>query len=225
MDETYLQRLLEFAPKILDSFMETAIMMGFASTAAILIGLPLGTLVYLTGPHMKNEHKLLHQSLNIFINVVRSFPFLLLVVVMQPAIRAIYGRATGDPVAASFPLMLIAIALYARFIEQSLLDLPKGIHELAQSLGVSTYQYITKFLYVEARSSLIIGFTTAFVSFISYSTVMGIVGGGGIGDFAIRYGYQRYEEDIMYTAIVLIIIFVQVIQWLGLYIARRLDHR
>lgn len=225
MNETYIERLIDFAPKLFDSFVETAIMMGFASAAAILIGLPLGTLLYLSGPRMKNANSIIHQSLNIFINIVRSFPFLLLVVVMQPLIRATYGRATGDPIAASFPLMLIAIALYARFVEQSLLDLPKGISELAQSLGATTYQYIFRFLFVEARSSLIIGFTTAFVSFISYSTVMGIVGGGGIGDFAIRYGYQRYEEDIMYTAIILIILFVQGMQWLGLYIARRLDHR
>lgn len=225
MNEIYIERLIDFAPKLFDSFVETAIMMGFASAAAILIGLPLGTLLYLSGPRMKNANPIIHQSLNIFINIVRSFPFLLLVVVMQPLIRATYGRATGDPIAASFPLMLIAIALYARFVEQSLLDLPKGISELAQSLGATTYQYIFRFLFVEARSSLIIGFTTAFVSFISYSTVMGIVGGGGIGDFAIRYGYQRYEEDIMYTAIILIILFVQGMQWLGLYIARRLDHR
>ena len=225
MNEIYIERLIDFAPKLFDSFVETAIMMGFASAAAILIGLPLGTLLYLSGPRMKNANPIIHQSLNIFINIVRSFPFLLLVVVMQPLIRATYGRATGDPIAASFPLMLIAIALYARFVEQSLLDLPKGISKLAQSLGATTYQYIFRFLFVEARSSLIIGFTTAFVSFISYSTVMGIVGGGGIGDFAIRYGYQRYEEDIMYTAIILIILFVQGMQWLGLYIARRLDHR
>ena len=92
-------------------------------------------------------------------------------------------------------------------------------------MGASTNQLVTKFLFVESRSSLIIGFTTAFVSFISYSTIMGVVGGGGIGDFAIRYGYQRYETDIMYTAIVVIIIFVQIIQWLGLKLAKKLDKR
>lgn len=144
---------------------------------------------------------------------------------MQPAIRALYGRATGDPIAASFPMMLIAIALYARFVEQSLLEIPKGVIEVADAMGASTNQLVTKFLFVESRSSLIIGFTTAFVSFISYSTIMGVVGGGGIGDFAIRYGYQRYETDIMYTAIVVIIIFVQIIQWLGLKLAKKLDKR
>ena len=159
------------------------------------------------------------------VNIVRSFPFLLLVIAMQPLIREVYGRATGDPVAASFPLMVIAIALYARFVQQSLLDVPKGVVETAQALGASIPQLVYRFLFVEARSSLIIGFSTAFVSFISYSTIMGVVGGGGIGDFAIRYGYQRYETDIMYTAIVVIIIFVQIAQWFGLWLARKIDKR
>ena len=122
-------------------------------------------------------------------------------------------------------MMLIAIALYARFVEQSLHDVPKGVLETARSMGVTTPQLVWKFLYVEARSSLIIGFTTAFVSFISYSTIMGVVGGGGIGDFAIRYGYQRYETDIMYSAIAVIIVFVIIAQWLGLRLAARLDKR
>lgn len=171
------------------------------------------------------ENKLVYTIANTFVNIVRAFPFLLLVVAMQPFIREIYGRATGDPIAASFPMMLIAIALYARFVEQSLLEIPTGVLELAQSMGASTRQLIVKFLYVEARSSLIIGFTTALVSFVSYSTIMGVVGGGGIGDFAIRYGYQRYELDIMYTAIIIIIILVELTQWIGLRLARKLDHR
>src|SRR5699024_12880674 len=104
--------------------------------------------------------------------------------------------------------MVIAFALYARFLQQSLLDVPKGVVETAQALGASVFQLVYRFLFVEARSSLIIGFSTAFVSFISYSTIMGVVGGGGIGDFAIRYGYQRNETDIMDTAIVNIIIIV-----------------
>ncbi|GAB3067956.1 methionine ABC transporter permease [Salinicoccus sesuvii] len=221
----YIERVVEYAPRLSESLVETGIMMIFAMVAAILLGLPLGTLLYLTSKGKPMENKLLYQLANIFVNIVRSFPFLLLVVVMQPLIRLLYGRATGDPVAASFPMMLIAIALYARFVEQSLHDVPRGVTETAQSMGATTSQLVWKFLYVEARSSLIIGFTTAFVSFISYSTIMGVVGGGGIGDFAIRYGYQRYETDIMYTAIVVIIIFVILAQWLGLKIARKLDKR
>lgn len=223
--EMYIERLIEFSPRMIESMGETGIMMVFSVLAAILLGLPLGTYIFLTSPGRPLENRLINEVLNVFVNIIRSFPFLLLVIVMQPLIRATYGRATGDPVAASFPMMVIAIALYARFVEQSLLDIPKEITETAQALGATIPQYIFKFLYVEARSSLIIGFTTAFVSFISYSTIMGTVGGGGIGDFAIRYGYHRYETDIMYTAIVIIILFVQVIQWAGLKLARKLDRK
>lgn len=223
--QLYFERLIEFAPKILESLQESSIMLTLASIAAILLGIPLGTMLYLTAPGKPKENRWLYQVGNIFVNIIRSFPFLLLVVAMQPAIRAIYGRATGDPIAASFPMMLIAIALYARFVEQSLLEIPKGVIEVAESMGATTRQLVFKFLFTEARSSLIIGFTSAFVSFISYSTIMGVVGGGGIGDFAIRYGYQRYETDIMYTAIVIIIAFVQLIQWLGFKLAQYLDKR
>lgn len=221
----YLERVVEYAPRLAESLTESGIMLGFASMAAVLLGLPLGTLLFLTANGRPMENKFLYTLSNAFVNIVRSFPFLLLVIAMQPAIRYFYGRATGDPIAASFPMMVIAIALYARFVEQSLLDVPKGVLETAQSMGATIPQLVWKFLYVEARSSLIIGFTTAFVSFISYSTVMGVVGGGGIGDFAIRYGYQRYENDIMYTAIIVIILFVEVVQWLGLKLARKVDKR
>lgn len=199
--------------------------MAFAMAAALLVGLPLGTLLFLTAEGKPRQNKVINLIANTFVNIVRAFPFLLLVVAMLPFIRQFYGRATGDPIAASFPMMLIAMALYARFVEQSLLDIPYGVIELAESMGASTTQLVFKFLYVEARSSLIIGFTTALVSFVSYSTIMGVVGGGGIGDFAIRYGYQRFETDIMYTAIILIIILVELTQWLGLSLARRLDKR
>ncbi len=224
-DQTYLERITEFWPAIIESLGETGIMMFFSVIAGILIGLPLGTYIFLTSKGKPLENSLANQIMNAFVNIIRSFPFLLLVIVMQPLIRATYGRATGDPIAASFPMMVIAIALYARFVEQSLLDIPKEVIETANALGATIPQLVFKFLYVEARSSLIIGFTTAFVSFISYSTIMGAIGGGGIGDFAIRYGYHRYERDIMFTAIVVIILFVQVFQWAGLKLARKLDKK
>lgn len=221
----YIERVIDYLPRMLESLGETGIMLFFAMLAAILMGIPVGTLLYLTSSGQPTEHRLLNRIINAFVNIIRSFPFLLLVVAMQPFIRQVYGRATGDPIAASFPMIVIAIALYARFVEQSLNEIPKGIIETAQSMGATTWQLVWKFLYVEARSSLVIGFTTAVISFVSYSTIMGVVGGGGIGDFAIRYGYQRYEFDIMYTAIVLIIILVEIFQWLGLKLAKKLDKR
>ncbi len=224
-DQSFIERIIEFWPPMMESLGETGIMMFFSVIAGILLGLPLGTYIFLTSKDKPLENKFLNRIMNAFVNIIRSFPFLLLVIVMQPLIRATYGRATGDPIAASFPMMVIAVALYARFVEQSLLDLPKEVIETADALGANIPQLITKFLYVEARSSLIIGFTTAFVSFISYSTIMGAIGGGGIGDFAIRYGYHRYERDIMFVAIFIIILFVQVIQWAGLKLAQKLDKK
>lgn len=219
----YSQRLFEYGPKMVEALGETGLMMLFSGMAAVLLGLPLGTLLYMTAPNKPMENRIAYFFLNLLVNVIRSFPFLLLVVAMQPAIRYLYGRATGDPIAASFPLMVIATALYARFVEQTFMDLGSGIVETAQALGASNGQFVRYFLLREGASSLMVGFTTAFVSFISYSTIMGVVGGGGIGDFAIRYGYQRYENDIMYTAILLMIIGVQIIQWLGMKFARWLS--
>lgn len=221
----YWLRLVDFSPKIIEALGETSIMMLLASSAALLCGIPLGTCLFLFGKDKPLANSPLYRALDLTVNIIRSFPFLLLIVALQPVIRHIYGRATGDPIAASFPLMLIAIALYARFVEQSFLEIGPNVLDTANALGATTWQLVRHFLLVEARSSLIIGFTTAFVSFISYSTVMGVVGGGGIGDFAIRYGYQRYENDIMYTAIMLIIVFVQIVQWTGYKIAKKLDKR
>ncbi|EXJ24007.1 Methionine ABC transporter permease protein [Alkalibacterium sp. AK22] len=221
----YLERLVDFTPRLLESLWETGIMLFFAMIAAVLLGLPVGTLLYMTADGRPMANRLANRILNVLVNAIRSFPFLLLVIAMQPFIRQVYGRATGDPIAASFPMVVIAIALYARFVEQSLMEVPKGITETAQSMGATNRQLVFKFLYVEARSSLVIGFTTAVISFVSYSTIMGVVGGGGIGDFAIRFGYQRFETDIMYTAIVLIILLVELFQWLGLKLARKLDKR
>lgn len=221
----YVERVIEFMPKLVEALSETSIMLVLAALIAILLGIPLGTYLYLSSSGKPLENRWLNRMLNLLVNIIRSFPFLLLIVVMQPLVRHFYGRATGDPVAASFPLMLIAMALYARFVEQSFHELGPDILETAMAMGASLHQTVRYFLLVEARSSLIIGFTTAAVSFVSYSTVMGAVGGGGIGDFAIRYGYQRYETDIMYTAILIIIVMVQLFQWLGLSLARRFDKR
>lgn len=225
MIHEFMDRFILFAPKLWEALGETSIMMTLAASAALALGFPLGTIMFLTAEGHPVENIFVNRLLNLVVNIIRSFPFLLLVVAMQPAVRALYGRATGDPVAASFPLMTISVALYARFVEQAFMDLGKPIIETAQAMGASTSQLVRYFLFTEAKGSLVIGFTTALVSFLSYSTVMGVVGGGGIGDFAIRYGYQRYENDIMFTAIVLMIIIVQFIQWAGFRLAHYIDKR
>ena len=152
--------------------------------------------------------------LNLLVNIIRSFPFLLLVVFLIPFTRLLIGTAIGTA-AATVPLAIIAIAHYSRLVEQSLLDVPKGVLDAAISMGASVKEVIWKFLFVEARSGLVLGLTTSIISFISYSTIMGVVGGGGIGDFAIRYGYQQFKTELMIYMIIIMIILVQVIQFIG----------
>lgn len=216
--------LVQYQAEIIEAIIETLLMVGASIVAAVIVGLPLGTALFLTQPGKPKESAIVHHVCNAVVNIVRSFPFLLLVVFCIPLTRFIVGTAIGT-VAAMVPLSIIAIAHYARLVEQSLLDVPRGVMEAAQSLGANTYELITKFLFVEARSALVLSLTTSIVSFISYSTIMGVVGGGGIGDFAIRYGYQQFKTDLMLYMIVIMIILVQLIQLAGTAFARSIDKR
>lgn len=219
-----MDKIIEYQSEIWVSIGQTFIMVGISLLAAILVGLPLGTYLYLSRRGNLYENRLLFMILDTYVNIVRSFPFLLLVVFLIPFTRFIMGTAIGT-MAATVPLAIISIAYYARLVQQSLLDVPKEIIEAAISMGASKTQIIFKFLYREARSGLVFGLTTATISFISYSTVMGIVGGGGVGDFAIRYGYQRFETELMMFTIIMMIIFVQIIQVSGTMISKKLDKR
>ena len=219
-----LARLTEYRGEIITSIVETGYMIGNSLLAAVLVGLPLGTMLYLTRPGGPYERRWLHTALNVYVNVVRSVPFLLFVVALIPFTRWLVGTSFGTT-AASVPLAFVAAALYARFSEQTLLDVPEQTVELARSLGASPLQLVTRFLYSEARSGLVLSLTTVTISMVSYSTIMGVVGGGGVGDFAIRYGYQTYEYDLMYATIVLMIVAVMLIQGAGTLLSRSLDRR
>lgn len=216
--------LRQYEAEILRAISETFFMVGVSILAAVLIGLPIGTYLFLCGKGKLLENRVVYNILNLAVNTIRSFPFLLLVVFLIPFTRLVVGTAIGT-VAATVPLSIIAIAHYARLVEQSLLDVPKGVVEAAVSMGASVRRIIFSFLYVEARSGLVLGLTTSIVSFISYSTIMGVVGGGGIGDFAIRYGYQQFKTDLMLYMIFIMIILVQLIQMIGTTAARWLDKR
>lgn len=221
---TLSEQIVYYWPELQLSLEQTAIMMGISLFFALVIGLPLGIGLFLSNPKFTQKKTVSYWVLNAIVSVIRSYPFLLLVVTLIPVVRFLIGRAFG-PVPASFPLSLVAVAIFARLVEQVLLDIPQEIRLLADSLGASKWQYIRYFLLVEGRSGLILAFTTTIVSMVSYSTVMGIVGGGGIGDFAIRYGYQSYQYGIMYLAIILMVCFVFLIQMIGNQIAYQLDKR
>lgn len=220
----YLETMNYYLPELLQALQQSFIMLGLSMAAALLIGLPLGTLIYLSEKEALGKNRLLAICLNGFVDIVRSFPFLLLVVALIPLTRFLLGTAFGT-YAATFPLAIVAIALFARLVEQVLLEVPEEIIELSQALGTSKSQLVFHFLYVEARSGLVLMLTSVSISMVSYSTVMGVVGGGGIGDFAMRYGYQRYEYEVMYTAIALMILFVSSIQLSGSWLAKKLDKK
>ena len=216
--------LIQYEAEILTAIGETFVMVGVSILAAVLIGLPVGTVLFLCRKGKMLENKFVFSILNLFVNTIRSFPFLLLVVFLIPFTRFIIGTAIGTA-AATVPLSIIAIAHYSRLVEQSLLDVPKGVMEAAISMGASVKEVVFKFLYVEARSGLVLGLTTSIISFISYSTIMGVVGGGGIGDFAIRYGYQQFKTDLMIYMIIIMVILVQLIQFIGTTVSRIIDKR
>ncbi|WP_432355985.1 methionine ABC transporter permease [Sporosarcina sp. A2] len=216
--------LVQYQAEIWQAIAETFIMVGVSIVAAVLVGLPVGTILFLCRKGQVFQNNFIYSVVNLFVNVVRSFPFLLLVVFLIPFTRLLIGTAIGTA-AATVPLSIIAIAHYSRLVEQALLDVPKGVLEAAVSMGASVKELIFKFLYVEARSGLVLGLTTSIISFISYSTIMGVVGGGGIGDFAIRYGYQQFKTDLMIYMIVIMIIFVQLIQFTGTSVSRWMDKR
>ena len=216
--------LVQYEAEIWQSIGETFVMVGVSILAAIVIGLPVGTLLFLCRKGQIFENRSVFSTLNLLVNITRSFPFLLLVVFLIPFTRLIIGTAIGTA-AATVPLSIISIAHYSRLVEQSLLDVPKGVIEAAISMGASAKGVIFKFLYVEARSGLVLGLTTSIISFISYSTIMGVVGGGGIGDFAIRYGYQQFKTELMIYVIIIMVILVQVLQFIGTTVSRMIDKR
>ena len=216
--------LVQYQDEIVTAILQTFIMVGASILAAVIIGLPVGTLIFLTRKGQLIENRVISNVLNLLVNIIRSFPFLLLVVFLIPFTRFLLGTAIGTA-AATVPLAIIAIAHYARLVEQSLLEVPKGVVEAALSMGASVRDVVFKFLFVEARSGLVLGLTTSTISFISYSTIMGVVGGGGIGDFAIRYGYQQFKTDLMMYMIIIMIILVQCIQLFGTALAKKLDKR
>ncbi len=220
---TIIESIQYYLPELMQAMEETLIMMSISIFAAVLIGLPLGILLFISREN-NNQGTILYQILNLLITVIRSFPYLLFVVAMIPVTRFLLGSSFG-PIPASIPLSIVSIVIYARLVEQVLLDVPEDVGLLARSLGVFTYQYVKEFLLVESRSGLILSLTTTIVSMVSYSTVMGIVGGGGIGDFAIRYGYQRYEYGVMYFAILVMIVAVFSIQLIGNGLAKKVDKR
>ena len=216
--------MVKYGDDLLKALGETGYMLGVSLAAAVFLGLPLGVLVVLTQKGGLAQNRAVWSASNMYINVVRSFPFLLLVVFLIPLTRMIMGTSFGTR-AATLPLCFVAVALFGRLTEQILRELPPGITRVARAMGATVPQAVFRMLVPEALSGLVYALTSAAISLLSYSTVLGVVGGGGIGAFAMRYGYQEYNDALMYIAIAIILVCVLAIQGIGQRISVRLDHR
>lgn len=219
-----LANLSALAPEIWHACTETALMLVIGLTVAIVLGGPLGILLYLTQPGQLFANRALNGVIGWLVNLVRSFPFIILMVSLVPLTRVLVGSTIG-PIAAAVPLSFAAIPYFARLVEQTLREIPRGVIEAAEAMGASPWQIISKVLLGEARAGLISSLTILTISFLSYSAVAGVVGGGGIGDLAIRYGYYRFQTEVMVAMVLLLVGIVQIIQFAGNRLASRLDKR
>ena len=203
---------------------DTIVMTVLSTLFAYVIGIPLGVLLILTAPGGLHPHRVFNSVLGWLVNIGRSIPFIILIVFMIPFTRAIVGTSLGVG-GAIVPLTVAAAPFVARMVEQSLAEIDGGLVEAAQSFGAGTWQIITKVFLVESLPSLIRGASITFITLFGFVAMAGTVGAGGIGDIAIRYGYQRYQDDVMIVAIVLCVVIVQVAQSVANLIARKIDHR
>lgn len=209
---------------LLKAFEETALMSGISLLVAVIIGGALGLLLYVTSSPLFIRNRIINQTAGMIINIVRSIPFLILLVLLIPISKAVVGTTIG-PTAVVIPLSIAAIAFYARLADASFSDVNQGVIEAAVSTGASKGSVIFRILLPEALPSLVKNITVTAVSLIGFSAMAGTVGGGGIGDLAIRYGYQRYQTDVMLICVVLLILLVQGVQLLGDVAAKLLDKK
>jgi len=216
--------IVAILPELWIALGQTLLMLVIGLGSAVLVGGPLGIWLFLLGPGQSLDNRVLFAVVGWFVNLVRSFPFIILLVALVPFTRALTGTSIG-PVAAAVPLSFAAIPYFARLVEQNLREVPRGVIEAAQAMGASDLQIVTRVLLTEARSGLVLALTVLAISFLSYSAVAGVVGGGGIGDLAIRYGYYRFQTDVMVLTVAILVVLVQALQWSGNAIARRIDKR
>ena len=214
----------EVVDMILKGIQETLYMTLLSTLMGYVIGLPMGVLLSVSDKDGLKPNRVLYRILDIIANIVRSIPFLILLILLIPFTRMIVGKSYGST-ATVVPLVIAAGPFIARMVESSLKEVDEGVIEAARSMGASNLRIIVKVLLVEARTSLINGATIAVGTILGYSAMAGTIGGGGLGDIAIRYGYHRYQADIMIVTVVLLVILVQIFQMVGTTLANRLDKR
>lgn len=203
---------------------ETLLMVLISTAMGYVIGLPLGVVLTVTDTKGISPNRMVYKTLDAIVNVTRSVPFLILLILIQPLTKLLVGKSYGT-LATVVPLTVAAAPLIARMVESSLKEVDSGVVEAALSMGADKREIVTKVLVPEARISLLIGVTIALGTILGYSAMAGVVGGGGLGDIAIRYGYYRYETGIMIVTVVVLVILMQVLQWTGNLLSKKLDRR
>lgn len=203
---------------------QTLTMTLVSTIVAYIIGLPLGIALVITADDGLKPNRAVYKILDVIVNITRSIPFIILLILIIPFTRLIVGKAYGTAGTIP-PLTLAAAPFIARMVESSLREVDPGVIEAAQSMGASIWTIIFKVMINEARTSLIINATIVLGTVLGYSAMAGTVGGGGLGDIAIRYGYHRYQPDIMLVTVALLVILVQIMQVIGTHIAKRVDRR
>lgn len=209
---------------LLKSLAETLYMLSISAVLAAIIGIPLGILLVVTEKNNILSCSMLNKPLSFLINMVRSIPFIILMVAIIPLTRLVAGTSIGTT-AAIVPLTLAAIPYTARMVETSIREIPFGLIEAAESMGATPIQIICKVLIPEALPSVIQNITVVIVTLIGSSAMAGTIGGGGLGDLAIRYGYQRFQADVMIATILVLIVIVQLIQWAGNFLSKKVNKK
>ena len=214
----------EWFPRLVHESLITLYMVGVSTALTVLFGLPLGVLLVTSDRRGLNPKPVLNRVLGVVVNLTRSVPFIILLVVLIPFTRLIVGTSIG-PTAAIVPLTLAAVPFFARVTESALREVPGGVIEAAQAMGSSEWEVVSKVYIPEALPGLVLGVALTLISLVGYSAMAGAVGAGGLGDLAIRYGYQRFETEVMLVTVVLLIVFVQLVQTAGDRIAAKVSRR
>ncbi|NTU88409.1 MAG: ABC transporter permease [Actinobacteria bacterium] len=209
---------------LLEGSRDTIVMTGVSTALSYLFGIPIGVLVTISAPGSLKPHAGLNAILGWIVNIGRSIPFIILLVALIPVTKFIVGTSLGVP-GAIVPLVFAATPFVARMVESSLQEISPGCIEAAQSFGAGVFQIIWKVMLHEALPSLVRGASITFITLFGYSAIAGAIGAGGLGDIAIRYGYYRYQDDVMVATIIILIVLVQLVQSIGDILARRIDKR
>ncbi len=209
---------------LLEGIKDTLYMTLTSTLIGYVIGLPMGILLTVTDKDGIQPNTAVYKVLDVIANLIRSVPFLILLIVLIPFTRFLIGRSYG-PTATIVPLVIAAAPYIARMVESSFKEVDAGVIEAARSMGASNFTIVTKVMLVEARTSLIVGATISLGTILGYSAMAGTVGGGGLGDIAIRYGYTRWQTDIMIVTVILLVILFQIFQTIGMKLASNLDRR